>query len=338
MTIRTFGLRLPLGPGGIPASAWGQASAPISRPTLCEQWWLLNVNVSSARSWCAVAGTRRRGRLARGAPRPARGARRGRHLTREPCPRLGLALRASLPRYARSSAATLLIMSSEWCAGPRSHRTARRHCGTPVWPRPGRLTHRALPATCATLPPNFYPAPSARSAARIFIAVDGRLALTNITMIMWERSIYILDMCSCATAGRGASSATVPYVMRIRDAYGGSSPGAASHDPDGEPRGGRKVRANECIAVARRQSTGAGARACSRRAPRSRPRLPPRFPVARVSTPAANRRSGRRGPRLPRARLAAPLHARTAAPPHRRTQPPTHHFLAKHSLSLPLLV
>lgn len=87
MLIRTFGPRLPPGPGGIPASAWGQASAPISRPTLCEQWWLLNVNVSSARSGCGAVGTRRRGRLARGAPRPARRARRGRHLTREPCPR-----------------------------------------------------------------------------------------------------------------------------------------------------------------------------------------------------------------------------------------------------------
>lgn len=32
-----------------------------------------------------------------------------------------------------------------------------------------------------------------------------------------------------ATAGGGASSSTVPYVMRNRDACGGASPGAASH-------------------------------------------------------------------------------------------------------------
>ncbi|CAK1554010.1 unnamed protein product [Leptosia nina] len=35
----------------------GQASAPISRPTLCEQWWLFNGNVSSVRSACDRAGS-----------------------------------------------------------------------------------------------------------------------------------------------------------------------------------------------------------------------------------------------------------------------------------------
>ncbi|CAD0194353.1 unnamed protein product [Chrysodeixis includens] len=55
------------------------------------------------------------------------------------------------------------------------------------------------------------------------------------------------------------------------------------------------------------------------RAPGPAPRALAPAPPARVSTPAAERRSGRRGPRLPRARHAAPLHARTAAPPHHRT-------------------
>lgn len=126
-TVHTFGLRLPLGPGGIPASAWGQASAPISRPTLCEQWWLLNVNVSSARSGCGAVGTRRRGRLARCAPRPARGARCGRHLSREPCrgsaPLLGSRYACAAPRRA------LLIMRLQ--RGPRRRCSHRGHCGTP---------------------------------------------------------------------------------------------------------------------------------------------------------------------------------------------------------------
>lgn len=65
------------------------------------------------------------------------------------------------------------------CAGPRTHRAARRHCGTPVRPRPGRLTHRALPATCATLPPNFSP-PRARVRPREFLSPpmnDSRLLI-----------------------------------------------------------------------------------------------------------------------------------------------------------------
>lgn len=63
---------LPPGPGGIPASAWGQASAPISRSTLCEQWWLFNVNVSSVRSTCDGAVKRQEPGLR--PPRPASAA------------------------------------------------------------------------------------------------------------------------------------------------------------------------------------------------------------------------------------------------------------------------
>lgn len=135
--LRTFGLRFAPGRGGIPASAWGQASAPISRPTLCEQWWLLNVNVSSGRSGYNEAVDKQvRGRLARGAPRPAGGARGRRHFTRAPCrawgPRRPPPLRP-LAVLERARAASHNGLRAHGAAG------ASPSCGTPV-PGPPRLT------------------------------------------------------------------------------------------------------------------------------------------------------------------------------------------------------
>lgn len=127
-------------------------------------------------------------------------------------------------------------------------------------------------------------------------------------------------MCGTATA-RGTSSATVPYVMRGRDACGGASPGAASHvSPESAWRS--QARTDECVAVARRQSTEAGARACSRRArvptsraPRPRLARAPHAPRTRID-------SGRRAAAAGAARAchAAPRRCTlTAAPPPRRT-------------------
>lgn len=59
-----------------------------------------------------------------------------------------------------------------------------RHCGTPDGRAASRTAHYSRPAQ---LYRRILTTPSARSAARSFIAVDGRLTLTSITMIMWER-------------------------------------------------------------------------------------------------------------------------------------------------------
>lgn len=109
--------------------------------------------MSSARSRCGAAGTRRRGRLARGAPWPTRGAHRDRHLTREPCPRprpcalrsvcRGVALRlisALLPNRPHNGL--------DRRTDPRSHRAARYTAARPfgtATANPIRLAHRALP-------------------------------------------------------------------------------------------------------------------------------------------------------------------------------------------------
>lgn len=167
VVIHTFLPRFALGPGGIPASAWGQASAPISRPTLCEQWWLLNVNVSSARSRCGGAvGTRRRGRLERCAPRPARGTRRGRHLTRGPCSCSGACCCSAKPAgpSAPAGSSSYWVQSARWSsdriARPRTLRHARSVAAGQ------RAAHRALAFNCATFCP-ISAAQSAIAAARL---------------------------------------------------------------------------------------------------------------------------------------------------------------------------
>lgn len=136
ISLRTSGLRLVPGPGGIPASAWGQASAPISRPTLYEQWWLLNVNVSSGR--CRYGGTTDKRQRPAGPRRPPAGRWRSR-----PPPPYSRAMpraRTAVVRghYACSlfsrASAFLRIMGSEHTA----RRAHRAHCGYGTPARPTR--------------------------------------------------------------------------------------------------------------------------------------------------------------------------------------------------------
>ncbi|CAH2103443.1 unnamed protein product [Euphydryas editha] len=129
-----------------------KASAPISRPTLYEQWWLLNVNVSSVR--CRYGGTTDKWQRPAGPRRPPA----GRWRSRPPPP-----YSRSMPRsrtavvrghYARSlfssAPAFLRIMSSDHTAR-RAHR-ANYNCGTPA-----RFAHRRLSSTAFSDDPKLAP-------------------------------------------------------------------------------------------------------------------------------------------------------------------------------------
>lgn len=128
-----------------------------------------------------------------------------------------------------------------------------------------------------------------------------------------------------ATADGGASSTTVPYVMRIRDACGGASPGAASH-----------VSAEIRVAVARHGPTSESPWRDGRVLERARVRAPgaPRSPnPPGPRAPRGPRRTridtGRQAPQRP-ARPAPATRAprRAVARPHRtarrRTAAPSH--------------
>lgn len=116
------------------------------------------------------------------------------------------------------------------------------------------------------------------------------------------------------------SSATCPYVMRIRGACGGASPSTASHGLDGERVVGAKLgrasvspwRGGRILERARVRVPGAPHNALP--APRSHTRC---SPYAYRHRPTTASRPARAAPatRLPR---------RGAAHPHRLTHPPTH--------------
>lgn len=195
-----------------------------------------------------------------------------------------------------------------------------RHARSPVLltaRQPGVL-HAPL-KICATLPPNFD-----RSERAFNRAKNYRCRWTTYVNYYYDdyvRTIrYILDMYRTVTAAGGASLATVPYVMRILDAYRDTSAGAASHVTT-KIRVAVARHGPTSIAVARRQSTGVGARACSRCAPRSRP-----APAPAPRTPRATRiDTGRQPPQRPARPAPATRASRCAAArPHRRTAALSH--------------